>query len=188
MVDRRPSRPKPAVTRSSDITSSLEQADISMDAALSKTASTLSVLKGMDKEKKIFFYGGGGVLLVFLVLLVFSCQPAKGSIVFAVCSAFLELNTPYPHTLDYKEVEWSNWAVRIYFTSTDPFGSYRLEMLQCSFTPDEKMGFRVQGIERNREPVDQKIIDDFNKTLPSIAAGDPYLVLPPNWKNPLLDR
>jgi hypothetical protein len=50
------------------------------------------------------------------------------------------------------------------------------------------MGFRVQRIERNREPVDQKIIDDFNKTLPAIAAGDPYLVLPPNWKNPLLDR
>jgi len=186
MTDRKPSNPL-SPPNASDIISS-EKKDVSLDAALSKTAKTLSVLKGLDKEKKIFFFGGGGVLIIFLFLLLSSCQPEKGSIVFGVCSAFLELHTPYPHTLDYKEVEWSNWAVRIYFTSIDPFGSYRLEMLECGFAPDEKMGFRVARIERNREPVDPKIIENFNKTLPSIAAGDPYLVLPPNWKNPLLDH
>jgi hypothetical protein len=39
---------------------------------------------------------------------------------------------------------------------------------------------------RNRHAVDPVLVRKFNLTLPTIMASDPYLVLPPDWKNPLI--
>jgi hypothetical protein len=167
--------------------------DISIDAALSKEAKKMSVAAGGPgapilprKNTKQIMYGAGAVVLLLLVLMVYSCQPKKGSMAFGICSTFLELNTPYPETLNYTELEGSRTAVRIYFTNIDPFGEYKLEMIECTFGPDEKMGMKLVEIKRNRQPVDPQLVRKFNMTLPTIMASDPYLVLPPEWRNPLV--
>lgn len=158
--------------------------DINLDESLSQQAKEDKKLD--PKKKKQYLFGGIGGAALLMVLMVFSCQPSKGPMAFGICSVFLELNTPYPHTLQYTDYESSYTAIRIYYTSTDPFGEYKQEMIECSFTADEQTGMKVNQILKNRRPVDQATIAKFNILLPTIMASDPYRVLPPQWKNPLV--
>ncbi len=144
-------------------------------------------LKYKFQEKHIF-YAVGGVVLLFVILGLFSCQPKKGNMAYGICSTFLELNTPYPQTLRYTDLAVSGTAVRIYFTSIDPFGQYQQEMIECTYGPDEKVGLRLNQVTRNRRPVDPEIVRKFNETLPAVIKSDPYRVMPPEWKNQLLEE
>lgn len=159
---------------------------MSLDAQLKQQAK--KPLELSKKNIKQITYGAGGVFALILILMIYSCQPKNGSMAFGICSAFLEQNTPYPHTLRYTDIEGSRTAVRIYFTNVDPYGEFKQEMIECTFGPDEKMGMKVAQITRNRRPVDPALIRSFNISLPTIISSDPYLVLPPKWKNPLVDE
>lgn len=159
--------------------------DISLDETLSRDANDPEYLAAVQKRKKLMLYGSIAGALLLVILMIYGCQPKKGSMAFGICSTFLELATPYPATLNYTQVEGSRTAVRIYFTSTDPFGMFRHEMIECTFESDPKTGMKVSKIQRNRRPVDQAQIQKFNGTLEAIIAGKPYLEMPPNWKNQL---
>lgn len=163
--------------------------DIALDKILEEEAKKPSDKpKKKDLEAKVVKYGFIGGLVLILGMMVYSCQPAKGSMAYAICSTFLELNTPYPHTLRYVSLEESRTAARIYYTNIDPFGEYKLEMIECKFGPDQQMGMRITEIMRNRKAVDADIVNAFNKTLPTIMASDPYRIAPPEWKNQLLEN
>lgn len=159
--------------------------DVPLDQLLSDEANPLTP-EDLKKLKQIGF-GVLGVIVVIILLSIYGCQPQKASMAHGICSTFLELNTPYPHTLQYIGLEGSRTAVRIYFTSTDPFGQFKQETIECKFGPDPKMGMKVTEILRNRRAIDAKQVEDFNLVLPTILASDPYLAMPgPDWKNPLL--
>ena len=161
--------------------------EVSLDEMLSDEVNTLTP-EDVKKLKQIGFGLLGGLLLVVL-LSVYGCQPKKGSMAYGLCSTFLELNTVYPQTLNYIDLEGSRTAVRIYYTSIDPFGQYKQEMIECKFGPDEKMGMKMTEVLKNRRPMDAELIKKFNMTLPTIMASDPYLVMPgDNWENQLLPR
>ncbi len=169
--------------------------DISLDEALTREAKKIGRLPSLggvlriqqkDLKKKSILYAAGGAVLLLLILMIYSCQPKQGSMAFGICSVFLELNTPYPETLDYTALEGSRTAVRIYFTNIDPFGEYKLEMIECTFGKDEKTGMKLTEIKRNRRPVDAEEVRKFNLLLPTIMASDPYRVAPPRWENPLV--
>jgi len=170
--------PEPAIDRRAML------ADISLDQALSDQVAIKTPLD--EKKKKQIMYGGIGIFVVLIVLALFSCQPAKGSMAYGICSTFLELTTPYPETLQHTDLEGSMTAVRIYFTSLDPFGEFRQEMIECTFGPDDIMGMKLTQVTRNRRIVDPEVVKKFNIALPTIMASEPYVVLPPAWKNPLL--
>lgn len=159
--------------------------DISIDELLSEQANTLTP---EDKKKiKQVTYGTLGVIVMLVVLSIFSFQPKKGPMSYGICSTFLEMNTPYPNTLEYTDLEGSRTALRIYFTSIDPFGEYKLEMMECTFGPDEAgTGMKLTQVTRNRRPVDAEMVRKFNATLPIVIESDPYLVMPPEWKNQLV--
>jgi hypothetical protein len=161
--------------------------DMSLDDLLTEEISTLT---DEDRKKlKQIGYGALAVAAVIVLLTIFSMQPKKGPMSYGICSTFLEMQTPYPNTLNYTDIEGSRTALRIYFTSFDPFGEYKLEMIECTFGPDEAGGMKLTQVTRNRRPVDPAIVEKFNKTLPIIMASDPYLVIPPDWKNPwVIDR
>lgn len=160
-------------------------ADQSLDSMLRDEANKKPEKPPQQNMRQIL-YGAGGVALLILILAIYSCQPKDGSMAFGICSTFLELQTPYPHTLRYTDIEGSQTAVRIYFTNVDPFGEFKQEMIECTFGPDDVMGMKLTQVTRNRRPVDSTIVKKFNITLPTIMASDPYLVLPPDWKNPLV--
>src|SRR5690606_36178791 len=90
--------------------------DVSLDAAL-KAQDKKSSFVFDEKKKQQVMYGGIGIVVLGLILSLFSCQPPKGSMAYGICSTFLELSTPYPHTLQHTYLEGSRTAVRIYFTS-----------------------------------------------------------------------
>jgi hypothetical protein len=161
--------------------------DMSLDDLLTEEISTLT---DEDRKKlKQIGYGALAVAAIIALLTIFSMQPKVGPMSYGICSTFLEMQTPYPNTLNYSGIEGSRTALRIYYTSIDPFGEYKLEMIECTFGPDEAGGMKLTQVTRNRRPVDPAIVEKFNKTLPIIMASDPYLVIPPDWKNPwVIDR
>lgn len=163
-----------------------EANEVSLDEAL-ETSVRDPEDEARKKRKKKFTNIGIGIGAVLLIaFFVHACQPAKAGIGFGICSTFLELNTIYPHTLRYNSLESSRTAVRIYFTHVDPFGVYRQEMIECTFVADATLGMKLSEVKRNRRPVDPAVVSAFNVTLPTIVGSDPYLVAPPNWKNPLV--
>jgi hypothetical protein len=158
--------------------------DVSLDEALSKQAKKTGNAKKINLTKKQIQYGAGGFVALLLIFMLFSCGGAKGPMEYGVCSTFLEMNTAYPHTLQYTAVEGSQTAIRIYYTSTDPFGQYKSEMIECRFRSD---AWQLLEITKNRRQVDPEVVKKFNLLVPSIVAGKPNLDLPPYWKNELID-
>lgn len=120
----------------------------------------------------------GGFLLVILLGFV-ACQPPKGTIYYGICSAFLEQVTPYPESLRHTAIEQYPNATRIYFTSTDPFGQYKLEMMECAYKNDPQKGLIIDRALYNRVDMDKAVIDKFNISIPAIIAAKPDLTLPP---------
>lgn len=160
--------------------------EISLDALLSDEVKKRSPEEIKKLRQKLGI--GAAAFAMIVALVIYAMQPAQGNMQFGICSTFLELNTPYPHTLNYTWVESGRTTVRIYFNDIDPFGGRKEQMIQCTFEPDEVMGMRLRKVERNRRPVDAELIKKFNIALPAIGASKPYLVLPPDWENPLLSR
>ena len=158
--------------------------DVSLDDALSKQAKKTGSAPKINLTKKQMQYGGGGFVALILILMLFSCGGAKGPMEYGVCSTFLEMNTAYPHTLQYTAVEGSQTAIRIYYTSTDAFGQYKSEMIECRFRSD---AWQLMEVTKNRRQVDPEVVKKFNLLIPSIVAGKPNLDLPPYWKNELVD-
>lgn len=149
---------------------------------------------------KILTYGFIGFVFLLIVILLFSCGPRKGTMQYGICKSFLELVLPYPHTIKSNIVEQYSSAVRIYFTHTDAFGEYRLNMIECAFANDEFTGqgfvkdiifdnfldiAEIEPIKGNRYKVKQEILDEFNVSIPAIAASEPDLTLPPRMPDTL---
>ena len=156
--------------------------DISLDEQMSNMARKPGRFKKEDIEKAIKF-GSIGVALLLVIMMVYSCQPKEGPAGYAICSTFLELTSDYPHTLEFNDVEFSRTAVRIYFSSIDPFGEFKHEMIECTFAPDEETGMRLAEVKRNRNTIDQQEIREFNQSLKYIDKSKMYRVLPPEWEN-----
>lgn len=157
--------------------------DALLDSVLEKQAAKPKD-EALEKKKKDFIkYGSIAGAFLVLLLVLFSCQSSKGPMEYGVCSVFLEMNTPYPHTLRYNAVEGSRTSIRIYYTSVDPFGQYKEEMIECKFRSDK---WELVEVSKNRRVVNSEEVRKFNILIPTIIENDPDLSLPPNWKNPLL--
>ncbi|HPD83040.1 MAG: hypothetical protein R3D88_03915 [Alphaproteobacteria bacterium] len=135
--------------------------------------------------------------LLFIIVIIFqSCAPRKGTILYGLCSAFLEQQIPFPETIKHTSVEQYPKAVRIYFTYIDGFGQYQFEMTECSFKNDAQNNIlldrvffnyikditekeRVAGKGRLYE-VKKDSIDLFNRSQSPavIISQDPDLSLP----------
>jgi hypothetical protein len=143
-------------------------------------------------------YGSIIVVILFIITTtVQSCMPRKGNILYGICGEFLNLQIPYPHTINKTQVEfYGGRAVRIYYTHIDPFGEYRLENIECAFKQDPEKGLVVETIyfdevndvtKKTRVPgkgkryeVTRENLDNFNETLSpwAIANSEPDLTIP----------
>lgn len=135
---------------------------------------------GDAQRKKNIQYGAVGIFVLILAFLMFSSS-SKAPLSYGICAAYLELNTPYPQTLHFTGVEGTQTIIRIYYTSTDPFGQFKQEMIECKFDKDQGL----VSIKQNRRPVESEKVRAFAKLVPSLSFKDMNLVIPPNWKNPL---
>jgi hypothetical protein len=118
------------------------------------------------------------VIGVLSVLIWFGMQPIVGTIRYGICKTFIELQIPYPPTLQINTVEEYEQAVRIYFSHIDAFGSSRLNMIECSFRPDPRTGLALERVRLNREDLPEEDLKSFNLTIPFIIQNPPDLRLP----------
>lgn len=142
-------------------------------------------------------YGAISIIVVFaLFVIIQSCTPRKGSILFGMCSAFIEINVPFPETVRHIYVEQYRKAVRIYYTHVDSFGQTLQEDIECSFFQDPYKGVQLELVYFNnikdvtkKSPVpgkgklyqvEQEHIDLFNnsKSPSAIINSKPDLALP----------
>ncbi len=147
-------------------------------------------------------YGVGGFIVIFvLFMIVQSCTPRKGTLLYGICGSFLELNLQYPHTIEHARVEQYRKAIRIYYNHLDSFGEYQREFIECAFVQDPEKGIQLETVfidhikpitKKERTvgkgrlyQVEQKYIDLFNlsRSPAAVMSQDPDLTLPRyEWK------
>lgn len=146
---------------------------------------------------------GGSIfgLFLFVLLIVKACEPAKGTILYGICGAFLEQQIPFPETIEHTYVEQYGWGVRIYYNHIDAFGQHLNEFLECSFDQQPESDLYLKAVifstikeVTEKTPiknkgrlyaVEQKYIDKFNKSnsIQIIMNQDIDLTLP--YETPL---
>ncbi len=137
------------------------------------------------KKQKQVLIGAIGVLLALVVLIVYACQPPRGSVIYGVCSAFLDQVVHYPSSVQQLYVEQFPRAVRIYFNQTDAFGQFTQDMIECIADPNAFPDLQFSQVLYNRKPVDPDKVKAFNPTIPLLMASDMDLTLPPVPKDVL---
>ena len=142
-------------------------------------------------------YGACLFAFVFLILIIVqSCTPRTGNILYGMCSQFLQLQVQFPETIQHKDIELYRRAARIYYTHIDGFGEYQLEMIECSFYQDDIKGVQLESVFFNKVkevtsktraegkgrlyPVEKKYIDSFNisRSPAAIMGAEPNLEIP----------
>ena len=135
-------------------------------------------------------------LFLLMLLVMKACEPAKGSVLYGVCGAFLEQQIEFPEMMEHQYVEQYSSAVRIYYSQIDGFGQYLAEYIECSFSYDTQNGTQLKAVVFNtikeiteKTPiknkghlyaVKQKYIDLFNQSnsIEIIINQEPDLTLP----------
>lgn len=109
-------------------------------------------LSRFEKIKKILLstktliYSSISFALLFVIVIIFqSCTPRQGNILYGMCLSFLELQLPFPETIEPKEIEFYRAGTRIYYTHLDGFGEYRLETIECTFRQDPDKGVQLEN-------------------------------------------
>lgn len=137
------------------------------------------------KKQKQILAGTIGFLMLLVLFIVYSCQPPRGSIMYGICSAFLEHVVEYPPSVQQLYVEQFPRAVRIYFNQTDAFGQFTQDMIECIGDPNAVGAPAFAQVLFNRKPVDPEKVKRFNPTIPLLMASDMDLTLPPPPKDVL---
>lgn len=119
-----------------------------------------------------------GVLVFLGLVLYVGLQPLVGTPRYGVCRTFIELQLPYPETLQVNVVEESPLAVRVYFSHIDAFGSSRLNMIECEYRTDQRRGLVLSSVYLNRVEMPKDMVEMFNYTVPYVLANPPDLRLP----------
>ncbi len=127
---------------------------------------------------KVFMAGFTIFLLLIVLISIFSCGPRKGTMLYGICKTYLEQITPYPETIVPTNVEQYPSATRIYFTSVDPFGQYKLEQIECVYKADADDNLFVDKVLFNRREEDPERVKKFNESLSAIVTSKPDLTLP----------
>lgn len=127
---------------------------------------------------RIFAVGFVVFLLLMTLLIMFSCGPRQGTMLYGICKTYLEQSIPYPETMVPTNVEQYAAATRIYFTSIDPFGQFKLEYIECTYKADAQNNLIVDKVLINRREEDPDRVKNFNASLSAIIAAEPDLSLP----------
>ncbi len=153
-------------------------AEKEIDAAVKK--SKLQEARNAARKKNMWrlVYAVAALVVVYFTYYLF--KPYQARTAYGICTVYIELNVRYPDTLYFSAVEDFPTSVRVWYAHTDSFGEYRYESTQCFFKADPTgvSPFIVDKIVTNRREVDQKIVADFNRSLPVVLLNMPDLTYP----------
>ena len=136
-------------------------------------------LKKQKRRKKWLMIGGSAVVLFFLAVFL---TPPFGSIRYGICKTYVELNDPYPQSLQFVQAEEIGTAVILDYNRIDSFGQRTLNQIRCIFNEDPRIVLltRIDVNGRNeKSPLESEdLIKKFNTGIPALIARNPSLVLP----------
>lgn len=158
----------------------VKEADLAVEKDNQKKAQKK---KRSSNRKKIF----AGVAVLLGLIIYVGLQPLVGTPRYGVCRTFIELQLPYPETLQVNVVEESALAVRVYFSHIDAFGSSRLNMIECEYKTDRNLGLVLSSVYLNRVEMPKEMVTMFNYTVPFVLANPPDLRLPRFRSDSLMD-
>lgn len=122
-----------------------------------------------------------GVVLFFSLIIWYGLQPIRGTIHVGICRTYIEMQIPYPISMQLTDVSWFQQALRMYYTHTGPFGQTRSDMAECIFNAD----LTLSEVSINRQPISPARLQAFNATIPAIIQNNPDLLLPQSGRNDL---
>ena len=158
----------------------IEDEALDTASASSALAEKLKEKRTQQKKKQLKHFVIFFTLVLFGYGIYYLLAPFKGGLSYCICKTFLELNVPYPETILLSEVVITrNGGVRIWFTHTDAFGSYRLDAFQCTFGVDEqtKQSYLAE-VKMGKLNIDPIVVERFNLSIPYLVANPPDLTLP----------
>ncbi len=134
------------------------------------------------KKKRSKWFWAGIVAFLFVVMAVI-LNPPHGTINFGLCKAFVEMNDPYPASLEYVQAEEYGNLTILDYNKIDSFGQRTLNQIRCTFKDDPQKGLQLDKVDINgkasKPPQEgQDYIDRFNIGISAILNSHPNLVLP----------
>lgn len=132
------------------------------------------------KKKSLMVRSGIAAVILLLGYFIYGLfTPYKGGIHFGICKTFLERYVTFPSTLTLNSFEEFSDSIRIWHMHIDAFGQYRMEPIQCWFSQDQATGYlKLDRVTIKRREIEPEVIEQFNKSIPSIYANPPDLTLP----------
>lgn len=147
-----------------------------------KGAKKIAAELAKKKDDLLAKIKGPAILLSILGVLGYGyyifTMPVVGSIGFGMCKVFLERWVEYPSSLRLSEIKEFRDSVRIWYIQTDSFGQYRMEPIQCFYANTPERGFHMEKITINRRDLEPQVVNDFNRSMPSIRMVEEYLHIP----------
>lgn len=150
--------------------------------SFNKTAGPAKKAKKFSWKKGVAI--GVGILVLLIVGLFFF--PYYGTIRYGICRTYIELQEPYPQSIQYinavEDVNYTN-SVTISYKKVDPFGLEAMNEMQCFFenAPDGGLLLRrvdINGKKRKYPQEDPELVKKFNQSIPAIRAYPPSLIMP----------
>lgn len=144
---------------------------------------------GAPTKKKKFSWRkgaaiGGGLLVLVIVGMLFF--PYYGTIRYGICRTYIELQEPYPQSIQYinavEDAAYTN-SVTISYKKIDPFGLEAMNDMQCFFENLPNGGVilkrvDINGKKRKYPQEDPELVKKFNDGIPAIYAYPPSLIMP----------
>ncbi len=126
---------------------------------------------------------GVGIFIAFIVFLF--TFPNYGTIKYGICKTFIELQEPYPQSIQiinaYEEIDYND-SVTISYKKIDPFGLEALNDIQCFFETNNQhvilKRVDINGKKKIYPQESEEIIRRFNLGLQAIINHPPNLVMP----------
>jgi hypothetical protein len=145
------------------------------EQALPYAEQRILIKKRMWRKRRRIAYG----VFAFIGLIVwFGYQPLEGPVQVGICRTYAELKLAYPDTFRITTYETFERSTRLYYTYIEPFGQFRSEMIDCKFLPPRGPIPQIEAVEVNRIVEDDDKVEEFDRTIPSIMANKPDLIIP----------
>lgn len=134
-----------------------------------------------QKKREKILYIVLGVLAFIALVVWWGFQRPKGTIHHSICTIFAEQQLPYPYTMQVRSTDGYGNKVRIFYTSIDPFGEYKMDRIECTFDKNAQGGkaYSLKEVRVNKIEFDAETLRRFNASIPAILADPPVFYLPP---------
>ncbi len=168
-----------------EIRESTESLDDQIRASLKAGKSGVNQRVTRKKRTRFALIIIGCIATYYLFTWLFAYQ--KASMSFGICKVFAELYVEYPTEFEVSYLQRIGKTMRIWFVHHDSFGNRQFDTMDCEYKRTDDGRTILDEVSINRRPLDPKIVEKFNNSLPALFAFPPDLTYPRGLPKDLKD-